>query len=208
MSNGILESIDFTNFDVCVECIKGKQTKVKRLGAYRATYILELIHKDICGAFPTPSWSGQQYFISFIDDYLRYAYLFLIHEKSRSLDVLTYFKVDVENQLNKRIKSVRSDHGGEYYDRYDGSGEQRRGPFARFIEECGIVPQYTILGSPSMNGVAKRRNHTLTDMIRSMIFHSTLPESLCGETLKTIAYILNRVPTKVAIKTPYGLWTG
>jgi len=27
VSNGFLESIDFTNFDVCVECIKGKQTK-------------------------------------------------------------------------------------------------------------------------------------------------------------------------------------
>jgi len=55
MSNGILESIDFTNFDVCVECIKGKQTKAKRLGAYRASNVLELIHTDICGPFPTPS---------------------------------------------------------------------------------------------------------------------------------------------------------
>jgi len=36
VSNGILDSIDFTSFDVCVECIKGKQTKSKKLGAYRA----------------------------------------------------------------------------------------------------------------------------------------------------------------------------
>ena len=56
----------------------------------------------------------------------------------------------------KRIKSVRSDRGGEYYGRYDGSGEQRPGPFAKFLEECGIVLQYTIPGSPMMNGVAKR----------------------------------------------------
>jgi len=53
VSNGILKSIDFTNFDVCVECIKGKQTKAKRLGAYRASDVLELIHTDICGPFPT-----------------------------------------------------------------------------------------------------------------------------------------------------------
>jgi len=82
VSNGIFESIDFTHFDVCVECIKGKQTKAKRSGAYRASNVLELIHTDICGPFPTPSWNGQQYFISFIDDHSRYAYLFLIHEKS------------------------------------------------------------------------------------------------------------------------------
>ena len=94
------------------------------------------------------------------------------------------------------------------YSRYDGSGEQRPGPFANFLEECGIVPQYTMPGSPSMNGVAERRNRTLKDMVRSMISHSSLPESLWGEALKTAAYILNRVPTKAAAKTPYELWTG
>ena len=66
------------------------------------------------------------------------------------------FKVEVENQLNKRIKNVISDRGGEYYGKYDGLGEQSSGPFAKFLEECGIVPQYTMSSSPSMNGVAKR----------------------------------------------------
>ena len=55
--------------------------------------------------------------LSFIDGYSRYSYLFLIHEKSQSLDVFETFKVEVENQLNKRIKCVRSDHGGEHYGR-------------------------------------------------------------------------------------------
>jgi len=42
-------------------------------------------------------------------------------------------------------------------------------------------------------------------MVRSMICHSTLQESLWGEALKTAAYILNRVPTETATKTPYEL---
>nr|CAN66083.1 hypothetical protein VITISV_028833 [Vitis vinifera] len=208
VSDGILDSLDFSDFDICVECIKGKQTKTKKLGANRATDVLELIHTDICGPYPTASWNGQQYFITFIDDYSRYGYLFLIHEKSQSLDVFKTFKAEVELQLNKRIKSVKSDCGGEYYGRYDGSGEQRPGPFAKYLEECGIVPQYTMPGSPSMNGVAERRNRTLKDMVRSMISHSTLLEKLWGEALKTAAYILNRVPTKAAAKTPYELCTG
>ena len=49
------------------------------------------------------------------------------------------FKVEIENQLNKRIKSIRFDYGGEYYSRYDGPWEQRLRPFARFLEELGIV---------------------------------------------------------------------
>ncbi|RVW81185.1 Retrovirus-related Pol polyprotein from transposon TNT 1-94 [Vitis vinifera] len=170
----------------CIYVGDGKQTKTKKLGANRATDVLELIHTDICGPYPTASWNGQQYFITFIDDYSRYGYLFLIHEKSQSLDVFKTFKAEVELQLNKRIKSVRSDRGGEYYGRYDGSGEQRPGPFAKYLEECGIVPQYTMPGSPSMNGVAERRNRTLKDMLISSI----------------------GVPTKAAAKTPYELWTG
>jgi len=45
-------------------------------------------------------------------------------------------------------------------------------------------------------------------MVRIMICHSNLLESLWGEALKTAAYILNRVPTKAAAKTPYELWVG
>ena len=66
------------------------------------------------------------------------------------------YKAKVENQLSKRIKSIRFDRDGEYYGRYDGSGEQRPRPFAKFLKQCGIISQYTMPGSPSMNGVAKR----------------------------------------------------
>ena len=44
--------------------------------------------------------------------------------------------------------------------------------------------------------------------MRSMISHSSLPEFLLGEALKTTMYILNRVPSKAVTKTPYELWTG
>ena len=64
-----------------------------------------------------------------------------------------------------------------------------------------------MLGSPSMNDVAERRNRTLKDMVISMISHSNLPISLWSEALKTTAYILNRVPTKATAKTHYELWT-
>ena len=208
MSDGILEPLDLTDFQVCVECIKGKRTNKRKLGAERASNVLELIHIDTCGPFPTASQNGQRYFITFIDDYSRYGYLYLIHEKSQSLDVFKSFKAEVELQLGKKIKVVQFDRGSEYYDRYDGSGEQRLGPFAFFLNECGIVPQYTLRGKPSMNGVVKRRNRTLKDMVRSMIAHSSLAESLWGEALKTTVYILNRVPSKAVAKTPYELCTG
>ena len=47
-------------------------------------------------------------------------YLYLIHEKSQPLDIVNSFKAEVENQLGKKIKAVKSYCGGKYYGRYDG----------------------------------------------------------------------------------------
>ena len=81
------------------------------------------------------------------------------------------------------------------------------GPFALFLKEHGIVPQYTMPGKPNMNGVAERRNRTLKEMVRAMMSHSTLPNSMWGEALKTVVHIINKVPKKSIKKTPYELWT-
>jgi hypothetical protein len=78
----------------------------------------------------------------------------------------------------------------------------------RFLQENGIVAQYSMPGDPQQNGVAERRNRTLMDMVRSMLSYFTLPISLWMEALKTTVHILNRVPSKLVPKTPYKMWTG
>ena len=51
MSDGILDSLDFADFEIRTNCIKGKKTNTRRFGANRATDVLELIHTDIMGHF-------------------------------------------------------------------------------------------------------------------------------------------------------------
>lgn len=114
------------------------------------------------------------------------------------------FLRQVENQCGTKIKIVRSDRGGEYYGRHGETG-QYMGPFAKYLEECGIICQYTMPSTPEQNGVAERRNRTLMDMVRSMMSHSKLPDFLWGEALKAAMYILNRVPSKAVPKTPFEL---
>ena len=80
MSEGILNSLDFSDFEICIECIKRKQIDVRKVGANRSLNVSELIHIDIGGPFPMASWNSQQYFITFIYDCSRYVYLYLIHE--------------------------------------------------------------------------------------------------------------------------------
>jgi hypothetical protein len=77
---------------------------MRKYTANRMTNVLELIHTDICGPFPIATRNGHVYFISFIDDYSRYDYIYLIKEKTQVLDTFKSFKSEVELQLNKRIK--------------------------------------------------------------------------------------------------------
>ncbi|GKC83853.1 retrotransposon protein, putative, ty1-copia subclass [Tanacetum coccineum] len=101
------------------------------------------------------------------------------------------FKNEVENQLRKIIKALRSDRGGEYI-----SQECKD-----YLKACGIVQQLT-------PGVSERRNRTLLDMVRSMMNLTTLPLSFWDYALESATRILNMVPTKKVDKTPYELWRG
>ena len=63
-------------------------------------------------------------------------------------------------------------------------------------------------GTPQQNGVAKRRNKTLLDIVWSMLSYSTLPISFWGYALNTAMYLLNLLPLKSIPKTPVELWNG
>ena len=81
----------------------------------------------------------------------------MLRSKDETLEPFKVFKAEVEKQCGKQVKIVRSDRGGECYGRYTENG-QAPGPFSRFLQEHGIVIQYTLPDSPDQNGVAERRN--------------------------------------------------
>jgi hypothetical protein len=143
-------------------------------------------------------------FITFTDDFFHYGYIYPISDQSEPLEKFRIFKAEVENQHDIKIKVVRSDRDGEFYGRHAQYG-QIPGPFAKYLEENGIVAQYSTSGEPQQNGVAEHRNCTLMDMVRSMLSHSNLPVQLWMEALKTTTHILNRVSSKSIPKTPFEL---
>ena len=74
----------------------------------RASNLLDPIHSDVCGPMSTCARNGCSYFITFTDDFSRYGYVYLMRHKSESFDELKEFKTEVENQLNKSMKALRS----------------------------------------------------------------------------------------------------
>ena len=198
-SDDIFPSLSPDGLSVCESCLEGKMTKRPFTSkGNRAKDLLELIHTNVCRPLNLMARRGYEYFITFTDDYSRYGYTYLLHQKSEAFEKFRVFQAEVEKQLDKSIKSLRSDRGGEYL-----SAE-----FIDHLVQNGIVSQLTTPGTPQQNGVSERRNRTLLNMVRSMMSYSDLPYFLWGYALSTAVYILNHVPTKSAPKTPRELWTG
>lgn len=74
-------------------------------------------------------------------------------------------QVAVENRAYQKIKTLRTDRGGEFISH----------EFTSYCERVGIARQFTAPYNPQQNGVAEGRNRTIVDMARSMLKNKDLP---------------------------------
>lgn len=73
IKDGILKTLDFINLCTFVDCFKGKHTNKTKKGGTRSS---KITHTYICGPCLEVCLNGMKYFISFIDNYSRYTYLY------------------------------------------------------------------------------------------------------------------------------------
>ena len=98
VTSGLISPLDMTAFLVCDSAQKGKW--------YGAKEVLDLVHTDLCGPMSASARGGYEYFITFVDDYSRYGYIYLMRHKSEAFDKFKEFKTEVENHRDKSIKST------------------------------------------------------------------------------------------------------
>ncbi|VFR01652.1 unnamed protein product [Cuscuta campestris] len=116
--SGVLDSFDLESYDVCQSCLLGKMTKAPFTGhGERASDVLGLIHSDVCGPINTEARGRFSYFVTFTDDLSRYGYVYLMKHKSECFDKFKEFRNEVEKQLGKSIKTLRSDRGAHTLNR-------------------------------------------------------------------------------------------
>ncbi|GJT23250.1 retrotransposon protein, putative, ty1-copia subclass [Tanacetum coccineum] len=140
---GLLKSTDDESFDQCVSCLSDKMTRKSFLHRpERVTDLFGIIHIDVCGPLRHVSRQCANYFITFTADYSRYGYVYLLKHKHEVFETFKVFKNEVENQLGKTIKALRSDRGGEYISQ----------EFKDYLKACGIVQQLTPPYTPQHNG--------------------------------------------------------
>ena len=100
---------------VCDACLKGKSHQLPYpVSSSESSSPLELIFSDVWGPAPT-SVGRYDYYVSFIDDFSKFTWIYLLKHKSEVFQKFHDFQSMVERQFNKKILAIQTDWGGEYH---------------------------------------------------------------------------------------------
>ena len=111
---GLINNIDYSGLSKCQICATSKLTRKTCGPMTRKTKLLELIHSDLGDLKQTMTRGGKKFYVTFIDDYSRFTRVYLLRNKDETFDMFLSYKTKVENQLDRKIKRIRSDRRGEY----------------------------------------------------------------------------------------------
>jgi transposase InsO family protein len=143
--------------------------------------------------------NGEQYVMLLVDDYTRMTAFFLLRNNSEAFEHFNIYKEMVENEMDLKIKCLRSDNGREFTSK----------EFMDFFENKGIKRHLLATKRPQQNGVVDRKNRTVQEMARTMLKYSKLSDIFWVQVVHTSIHILNRgILINNSDKTPYELWQG
>ena len=200
LSKDKLPGLKSIELDFYEDCIYGKQRRVSfsKVRKTLKTERLELIHTDVRDKASVFSLGGSLYFVTFIDDSSRKVWIYFLKDKSDVFDVFKKWLAQVENESGQKLKCLKSDNRGEYYDV----------KFEEFYASRGIYRVKTVPENPHQNGVVECINKTIMERARSMRIHSGLPKQLWADAVNTSEYLINR-GTSVALncEIPEEAWT-
>ena len=108
---GLINNIDYSGLSKCQICVTSMLTRKTCGSVTRETKLLELIHSDLGDLKQTMTRGGKKFYVTFIDDYSKFTRVYLLRNKDEAFDMFLSYKAEVENQLDRKIKRIRSDKG-------------------------------------------------------------------------------------------------
>jgi hypothetical protein len=152
---------------------------------------LELLFSDVWGPAPT-SVGGYKYYISFIDDFSKFSWVYLMHDRFEATSVFLQFQTHVERLLGTKIKCIQSDWGGEYQKIHN-----------TFFRSLGIAHRVSCPHTHQQNGSAERKHRHIVETGLALLAHAHVPLKFWDEAFIAAVYLINRMPTRVIDnKTP------
>jgi hypothetical protein len=187
MVEGIPE-LQSTHEGICKGCALGKNVKKPfSSNNNRSMEFLDLIHSDVCGPMPVKSLGFSIYYVIFIDDYSRKTWLYLLKTKDEVFSKFQEFKVEIENLTNKKIKTFRTDNGGEYTSK----------EFFSFCKSSGVRRELVVPHNPQQNGVAEGKKISIEEIVKALMNYQGLSMYLWGEAAMKAIYVQNISPHRI-----------
>uniref|UniRef100_A0A2N9HUR1 Integrase catalytic domain-containing protein n=1 Tax=Fagus sylvatica TaxID=28930 RepID=A0A2N9HUR1_FAGSY len=185
VSSGFLGQVKHDSVD-CVSCQLAKQPALSFNNSDSFSHAsFDLIHSDIWGPSPTATVGGSKYFVIFVDDFSRYTWIYLMHNRSELAQIYHTFAQMISTQFSKTIKIFRTDNAMEYRD----------SQFLDFIHTQGTIIQRSCAGTSQQNGRAERKHRHILDSVRAFLISASCPERFWGEAALTAVYTINRLPS-------------
>ena len=153
VTGGHVRGLPLLKYDrdhLCAACEMGKQSRQSHPSIINTKVVepLELLHIDLCGPSSIESIGGSKYILVIVDDFSRFTWVFFLKLKSEATHKLKVFIKQIEVQLKKVVRNIRSDNGLEFKNR----------EFEEFLAEKGISHNFSAPYTPQQNGIVERRN--------------------------------------------------
>ena len=173
--------------DGCDICHYSKSTRLPfNLSLSKSSEMFELVHSDVWGPFSL-SIDGFKYFVTFIDDFSKVTWVYLLKSKSEVFECFKDFHRLVITHFSAHIKTLRTDNGTEYTSHN----------MKNYLISHGIVHQTSCVNTPQQNGVAERKNRDLLEKTRAIMMQMNVPKHFWSYGVLTATYLINRLPSRV-----------
>ncbi|GJZ43408.1 retrovirus-related pol polyprotein from transposon TNT 1-94 [Tanacetum coccineum] len=193
-----LSKFKYDKDHLCSACERGKNKKAshppKLVPSSHSK--LKLLHIDLCGPMRVASINRLKYILVIVNDYSRFTWVYFLHTKDETLEIIKKFIAQVQLNYNTKIHKIRTDNDTEFMNAI----------LKAHYEKLGIMQQLSTAQTPQQNGIVERCNRTLVEAARTMLILSKLPEFLWAEAVSTACFTQNRsiIHTRHN-KTPYEL---
>jgi transposase InsO family protein len=142
-------------------CQAGKQVGIphQAKNIMTITRPLEMLYIDLFGHIAYISIGGNKYGIVIVDDYSRFTWVFFLHDKSETQEVLKKFLKRAKNKFDAKVKKIRSDNGSKF----------KNTQVEDYLDQEDIKHEFLAPYTPQQNGVAERKNKTLIKSTKTML---------------------------------------
>jgi histone deacetylase 1/2 len=179
---------------LCTHCCIGKSHRLYApLSTTVYTNPFEVVHCDLWGPAPFVSYYGYNYYITFVDTYTKYTWIYFLKSKSDALKAFTQFLALIKNQFNASVKALQSDWGGEFR------------PFTSMLNELGIQHRLTCPHTSHQNGTVERKHRQIVEMGLTLLSHASLPLKFWDHSFTQAVCLINKLPSSAIpqFKSPH-----